>query len=159
MCAEDDLYSHSRTILTQIRISRRICSTGNDLSGEDLLLEGDTNPDMMNNVRDTIEATISGLESIEHTMELALKHPDDMPIESIMLVLQTAFVMKQNLVLLRSGIEMSNTFSEGDLSRLNMVISAMNILDAFMKGNVDQDPVNEAKDFLKSVLPSRTDNL
>lgn len=130
--------------------------TGNDLSGEDLLLEGDTNPDMMKNVHDTIEATISGLESIEQTMESALKHPDDMPIDSIMLVLQTAFVMKQNLVLLRSGIERSNTFSEGDLSRLNMVINAMNILDAFMKGNTDEGPVNEAEDYLKSVLPSRT---
>ena len=126
------------------------------MSGEDLLLEGDTNPDMMKKVHDTIEATISGLESIEQTMESALKHPDDMPIDSIMLVLQTAFVMKQNLVLLRSGIERSNTFSEGDLSRLNMVINAMNILDAFMKGNMDEGPVNEAKDYLKSVLPSRT---
>ena len=127
------------------------------MSGEDLLLEGDANPDMMKNVRDTIEATISGLESIEQTMESALKHPDNMPVESIMLVLQTAFVMKQNLVYLRSGIESSNTFSESDLGRLNMVINSMNILDAFMKGNVDEGPVNEAKDFLKSVLPSRKD--
>jgi hypothetical protein len=31
----------------------------------------------------------------------------------------------------------------------------MNILDGFMKGNLDQDPVSEAKDFLKSVLSSR----
>jgi hypothetical protein len=128
-----------------------------DLPGEDLLLEGDSNPDMMKNVRDTIEATISGLESIEETMESALKHPDNMPIDSIMLVLQTAFIMKQNLVYLRSIIEKSNTFSEGDLSRLNMVINAMNILDAFMKGNLDEGPVNEAKDFLKSALPKRTD--
>ena len=127
------------------------------MSGEDLLLEGDSNPDMMKNVRDTIEATISGLESIEQTMESALKHPDNMPVESIMLVLQTAFVMKQNLVYLRSGIESSNTFSESDLGRLNMVINSMNILDAFMKGNVDEGPVNEAKDFLKSALPSRKD--
>ena len=109
----------------------------------------------MKSVRDTIEATISGLESIEETMESALKHPDNMPIDSIMLVLQTAFVMKQNLVFLRSGIQRNNTFSEGDLSRLNMVINAMNILDAFMKGNIDEGPVNEAKDFLKSALPVR----
>ena len=129
------------------------------MSGEDLLLEGDTNPDMMRSVQDTIEATISGLESIEETMESALKNPDNMPIDSIMLVLQTAFIMKQNLVLLRSGIESSNTFSEGDLSRLNMVIHAMNILDAFMKGNLDREPVCEAKDFLKSVLPSRPDRM
>ncbi|MGD0818426.1 MAG: hypothetical protein ABR986_08545 [Methanomassiliicoccales archaeon] len=127
------------------------------MTGEDLLLEGDTNPDMMKSVRDTIEATISGLQSIEQTMETALKHPDNMPIDSIMLVLQMAFVMKQNLVFLRSGIERSNTFSEGDLSRLNMVINAMNILDAFMKGNLDEDPVKEAKDFLKTALPSRKD--
>ena len=120
-----------------------------------MLLEGDSNPDMMKSVRDTIEATISGLESIEETMESALKHPDNMPVESIMLVLQTAFVMKQNLVYLRSGIEHSNTFSEGDLSRLNMVINAMNILDAFMKGNMDEGPVNDAKDFLKSALSTR----
>jgi hypothetical protein len=132
---------------------------GTELSGEDLLLEGDTNPDMMRSVQDTIEATISGLESIEETMESALKNPDNMPIDSIMLVLQTAFIMKQNLVLLRSGIESSNTFSEGDLSRLNMVIHAMNILDAFMKGNLDMEPVCEAKDFLKSVLPSRPDRM
>jgi hypothetical protein len=92
-------------------------------------------------------------------MESALKNPDNMPIDSIMLVLQTAFIMKQNLVLLRSGIESSNTFSEGDLSRLNMVIHAMNILDAFMKGNLDMEPVYEAKDFLKSVLPSRPDRM
>jgi hypothetical protein len=131
--------------------------SGTDLSGEDLLLEGDTNPDMMKSVRDTIEATISGLESIEVTMEAALKNPDNMPIDSIMLVLQTAFVMKQNLVFLRSGIDKNNTFSEGDLSRLNMVINAMNILDAFMKGNLDEGTVNEAKDFLKSVLPSGMD--
>ena len=117
---------------------------GKSLSGEDLLLEGDSNPDMMKSVRDTIEATISGLESIEETMESALKHPDNMPIDSIMLVLQTAFVMKQNLVFLRSGIQRNNTFSEGDLSRLNMVINAMNILDAFMKGNIDEGTVNEA---------------
>ena len=122
-----------------------------------MLLEGDTNPDMMKNVRETIEATISGLESIEETMEAALKHPDNMPVESIMLVLQTAFVMKKNLVYLESVIEKSNTFSEGDLSRLNMVINAMNILDAFMKGNLDEGPVNEAKDFLKSALPKRSD--
>jgi hypothetical protein len=121
------------------------------------LLEGDSNPDMMKNVHETIEATISGLESIEQTMESALKHPDNMPVESIMLVLQTAFVMKQNLVYLRSGIERSNTFSEGDLGRLNMVINSMNILDAFMKGNVDEGPVNDAKDFLKSALPMRMD--
>ena len=132
---------------------------GTELSGEDLLLEGDTNSDMMRSVQDTIEATISGLESIEETMESALKNPDNMPIDSIMLVLQTAFIMKQNLVLLRSGIESSNTFSEGDLSRLNMVIHAMNILDAFMKGNLDMEPVCEAKDFLKSVLPSRPDRM
>jgi hypothetical protein len=125
------------------------------LFGEDLLLEGENNPDMMRNVRDTIDATISGLESIEETMEAALKLPDNMPIDSIMLVLQTAFVMKQNLVFLQSGIESTNSFSASDLSRLNMVINAMNILDAFMKGNLDQDPVNEAKDYLKSVLPSR----
>jgi hypothetical protein len=130
---------------------------GTELPGEDLLLEGNTNPDMMKNVRETIEATISGLESIEETMEAALKHPDNMPIESIMLVLQTAFVMKKNLVYLQSVIEKSNTFSEGDLSRLNMVINAMNILDAFMKGNLDEGPVNEAKDFLKSALPKRSD--
>jgi hypothetical protein len=129
------------------------------LSGEDLLLEGENNPDMMRSVRDTIEATISGLESIEETMEEALKHPDNMPIDSIMLVLQTAFVMKQNLVILQSGIESTNSFSASDLSRLNMVINAMNILDAFMKGNLDQDPVSEAKDFLKSVLPSRRCNI
>ena len=122
-----------------------------------MLLEGDTNPDMMKNVRETIEATISGLESIEETMEAALKHPDNMPVESIMLVLQTAFVMKKNLIYLQSVIEKSNTFSEGDLSRLNMVINAMNILDAFMKGNLDEGPVNEAKDFLKSALPKRSD--
>ena len=122
-----------------------------------MLLEGDTNPDMMKNVRETIEATISGLESIEETMEAALKHPDNMPVESIMLVLQTAFVMKKNLVYLQSVIEKSNTFSEGDLSRLNMVINAMNILDAFMKGNLDEGPVNEARDFLKSALPKRSD--
>jgi hypothetical protein len=134
-----------------------MCRKGTNLVGEDLLLEGDSNPDMMKNVRETIEATISGLESIEETMESALKHPDNMPIESIMLVLQTAFVMKQNLVYLRSGIERSNTFSEADLGRLNMVISAMNILDAFMKGNLDEGPVNEAKDFLKSALPKRAD--
>jgi hypothetical protein len=127
------------------------------LPGEDLLLEGDANPDMMKSVQDTIEATISGLESIEETMESALKHPDNMPIDSIMLVLQTAFVMKQNLVYLRSVVERSNTFSESDLSRLNMVINAMNILDAFMKGNLDEGPVNEAKDFLKSALPKRTE--
>lgn len=131
-------------------------ASGNDLSGEDVLLEGESNPDMMKSVRETIETTISGLESIEQTMELALKHPDNMPIDSVMLVLQTAFVMKENLVLLRTGIERSNAFSEGDLSRLNVVISAMNILDAFMKGNVDQCQVSEAKDFLKSVLPMRT---
>ena len=131
---------------------------GKILSGEDLLLEGDSNPDMMKSVRDTIEATIAGLESIEETMESALKHPDNMPIESIMLVLQTAFVMKQNLVYLRSGIQRNNTFSETDLSRLNMVINAMNILDAFMKGDMDEGPVNEAKDFLKSALPTRTDH-
>jgi hypothetical protein len=125
------------------------------LSGEDLLLEGENNPDMMRSVRDTIEATISGLESIEETMEEALKHPDNMPIDSIMLVLQTAFVMKQNLVILQSGIESTNSFSASDLSRLNMVINAMNILDAFMKGNLDQESVSEAKDFLKSALPSR----
>jgi hypothetical protein len=134
-----------------------MCKAVTDLSGEDLLLEGDANPDMMKNVQDTIEATISGLESIEETMEYALKHPDNMPVDSIMLVLQTAFVMKQNLVYLRSVIERSNTFSEGDLSRLNMVINAMNILDAFMKGNLDEGPVNEAKDFLKSALPKRSD--
>ena len=128
-----------------------------DLQGEDLLLEGDANPDMMKNVQDTIEATITGLESIEETMEAALKHPDNMPIDSIMLVLQTAFVMKQNLVYLQTVIERSNTFSEGDLSRLNMVINAMNILDAFMKGNLDEGPVNDAKDFLKSALPKRSD--
>ena len=128
---------------------------GKNLSGEDLLLEGDSNPDMMKSVRDTIEATIAGLESIEETMESALKHPDNMPIESIMLVLQTAFVMKQNLVFLRSGIQKNNVFSESDLSRLNMVINAMNILDAFMKGNMDEGPVIEAKDFLKVALPSR----
>ena len=122
-----------------------------------MLLEGDSNPDMMKNVRETIETTISGLESIEETMESALKHPDNMPIESIMLVLQTAFVMKQNLVYLRSVIDRSNTFTEGDLSRLNMVINAMNILDAFMKGSLDEGPVNEAKDFLKSALPKRVD--
>ncbi len=122
-----------------------------------MLLEGDIHPDMMRNVRDTIETTISGLESIEQTMELALKHPDNMPIDSIMLVLQTAFVMKKNLVYLRAGIERSNTFCEADLSRLNMVINAMNILDAFMKGNLDEGPVNEAKDFLKSALPGRAD--
>ena len=135
-----------------------MCRKGTDLPGEDLLLEEDTNPDMMKNVRETIETTISGLESIEETMESALKHPDNMPIESIMLVLQTAFVMKQNLVYLRSVIERSNTFTEGDLSRLNMVINAMNILDAFMKGNLDEGPVNEAKDFLKSALPKRVNN-
>ena len=134
-----------------------MCRKGNDLPGEDLLLEGDTNPDMMKNVRETIETTISGLESIEETMESALKHPDNMPIDSIMLVLQTAFVMKQNLVYLRSIIDKSNTFTEGDLSRLNMVINAMNILDAFMKGSLDEGPVNEAKDFLKSALPKRVD--
>jgi hypothetical protein len=38
-----------------------------------------------------------------------------------------------------------------------MVINAMNILDAFMKGNLDEGPVNEAKDFLKSALPKRSD--
>ena len=88
-------------------------------------------------------------------MEAALKHPDNMPIDSIMLVLQTAFVMKQNLVFLQSRIESTDSFSAADLSRLNMVINAMNILDGFMKGNLDQDPVSEAKDFLKSVLSSR----
>lgn len=134
-----------------------MCRKGTDLPGEDLLLEGDSKPDMMKNVRETIETTISGLESIEETMESALKHPDNMPIESIMLVLQTAFVMKQNLVYLRSVIDKSNTFTEGDLSRLNMVINAMNILDAFMKGSLDEGPVNEAKDFLKSALPKRVD--
>lgn len=145
-------------IPAQVRISRMgMCRKGIDLPGEDMLLEGDSNPDMMKNVQDTIEATISGLESIEETMESALKHPDNMPIDSIMLVLQTAFVMKQNLVYLRSVIYKSNTFSEGDLSRLNMVINAMNILDAFMKGNLDEGPVNEAKDFLKSALPKRAD--
>jgi hypothetical protein len=132
-----------------------IGNIGKNLSGEDLLLEGESNPDMMKSVRDTIEATISGLESIEATMEAALKHPDNMPIDSIMLVLQTAFVMKQNLVFLQSGIESTDSFSAADLSRLNMVINAMNILDGFMKGNLDQDPVSEAKDFLKSVLSSR----
>jgi hypothetical protein len=40
-----------------------------------------------------------------------------------------------------------------------MVIHAMNILDAFMKGNLDMEPVCEAKDFLKSVLPSRPDRM
>lgn len=125
------------------------------MSGEDLLLEGQSNPDMMRSVRDTIEATISGLESIEETMEAALKLPDNMPVDRIMLVLQTAFVMKQNLVFLQSGIESTDSFSASDLSRLNMVINAMNILDAFMKGNLDQEPVSEAKDFLKSALPSR----
>ena len=129
------------------------------MSREDLLLEGDSNPDMMKSVRDTIEATIAGLESIEETMESALKHPDNMPIESIMLVLQTAFVMKQNLVLLRSGIQSNNTFSENDLSRLNIVINAMNILDAFMKGNLDEGPVIQTKDFLRSALPTWTDRI
>lgn len=118
-----------------------------------MLLEGDIHPDLMRSVRDTIEATITGLESIEQTMESALKHPDNMPIDSIMLVLQTAFVMKKNLVYLRAGIERSNKFCGADLSRLNMVINAMNILDAFMKGELDEGPVTEAKDFLKSALP------
>ena len=56
---------------------------GNRLVGRrDPLLEGDSNPDMMKSVQDTIEATIAGLESIEETMESALKHPDNMPVES-----------------------------------------------------------------------------
>jgi hypothetical protein len=123
--------------------------------GGEMLLEGDQNPDMMKNVRDTVEATISGLESIEETMESALKNPDNMPIDSVMLVLQTAFVMKQNLIFLRTGIERSNTFCEGDLRRLNLVINSMNILDAFMKGNLDDGPVHEARMVLKNALPCK----